>query len=75
MVDSNLIKPVESNQNIMGLTPAKEREEKKKRQDLHKQQTPKDELIQDEIIGSDGEKITGEITENGRDKHSIDYCA
>jgi len=74
MVDDNLIKPVANNQSVVGLTPAKDREEKKKRQNFsrqEKQSVP----IQDEIIELNGEKIKSEVRDNGKDKHSIDYCA
>lgn len=75
MVDNNLIKPVVSNQTVTGLNPAKDREEKKKRQSFSERQKHQDELIEDEIIKSDGEKISAENTDKGPDKHSIDYCA
>ena len=74
MVDDNLIRPVESNQTVVGLTPAKDREEKKKRQNFNRQEKQSG-PIQDEIIELNGEKIKSEIKDNGKDKHSIDYCA
>ncbi|MHC4681699.1 MAG: hypothetical protein ACYTEK_23755 [Planctomycetota bacterium] len=36
--ESNLIKPVKSLQTITGLTPAKKRDERKRRQQLHQEQ-------------------------------------
>ena len=77
MVDSNhnIIKPVESLQNITGLTAAKRREERKKRQNPHEQKGPQHELAKDELNESAEEDIGSEIAENGRGEHSIDYRA
>lgn len=33
--DSNIVKPVEGMQNITGLSPARRRQQRKRRQDLH----------------------------------------
>jgi hypothetical protein len=67
----NLIKSVDNNQNVTGLTPAKSREERKKRQNMDKQQNRQ----HDELNEPAKEKIDGKIAENDQDKHSIDYCA
>ena len=64
----NIIKPVESLQNIKGLTPARRRKERKHRQNPHEQN---EEERKEELNGS-SEK---ELTENGAGRHSIDYCA
>ena len=64
----NIIKPVESLQNIRGLTPAKRREERKKQQNLQKQNEEEAEQQVDESTNE-------ETTENEGEQHSIDYCA
>ena len=71
----NLIKSVDNNQNVIGLTPAKSREERKKRQNMDKQQNRQQELAKDELNEPAKEKIDSKIAENDQDKHSIDYCA
>ena len=73
--DHNIIKPVESLQNIGRLTPTKRRQERKKRQNLYEQNDQEHELAEDELNESTKEDIDGEITENVQDEHSIDYCA
>jgi hypothetical protein len=71
----NVIQPVESLQNIAGLTPVKQRKERdpQKKQKQHnrqqqqdQEQTPEDtfEMKQDNTIG-----------EPEKDTNSIDYCA
>ena len=75
--DSNMIKPVESPQNIAGLTPTKRREERKRQQDLHKQKSEESEQEPNESV--DEETIGNELTENKNDRNpdgiGIDYCA
>jgi hypothetical protein len=71
----NLIKSVDNNQNVIGLTPAKSREERKKRQNMDKQQNRQQELAKDELNEPAKEKIDSKIAENDQDKRSIDYCA
>lgn len=69
--DSSIIKPVESLQNIGGLTPTKRREQRKRRQNLQKQkgsQQPNDE----QDLGS--EPVEDQSHENS-DSTGIDYCA
>ena len=69
--DSNMIKPVDGLQNITGLTPAKRREERKHRQQLHQKNT------EDDDTAEDTETLPEEQPENakGRDSGGIDYCA
>lgn len=73
--DFNIIKPVENLQNVGGVTPAKSREERKKRQNLHKKNDPQRPLPDSERDESTAEDIDSEIVDNDREQHSIDYCA
>jgi len=81
--DSNMIKPVEGLQNIAGLTPAKRREERKRRQQLHEENKQKDESAKGEPSESVDESAEGRVNplegnsgkKNGRDNGRIDYCA
>ena len=66
--DSNMIKPVEGLQNVHSLTPTRERQERKRRQNAPgHQQTPKeappDEAAEEQEPARDD------------DSHAIDYCA
>jgi len=71
--DYNIIKPVESLQNIAGLTPTRRREQRKRRHDLHKKNKEESEQ---EINDSIAEKtVSSKLTEDEEDQHSIDYCA
>ena len=70
--DYNTIKPVGGLQNIGGLTPAKRREERKQKQNLHEQNQ---EESKQELNESTEENLNNEITENEGDQHSIDYRA
>ncbi len=74
-IDHNIIKPVESLRNIGNITPAKRREERKKRQDLHEQNKEQRRGDEDQLNESTEENTNREIAENDRDDHSIDYCA
>ncbi|HBG26582.1 MAG: hypothetical protein A2Y10_16220 [Planctomycetes bacterium GWF2_41_51] len=74
-MDDRLIKPVEGNQNIIGITSAKDLKEKKKRQDFSGKQNQENQIIQDEIIESDGEKIKVDVPVVEKNKNSIDFCA
>ena len=47
--DYNIIKPVESLQNIGNIIAAKRREERKKRQDSHKQQARQHKPVEDKL--------------------------
>lgn len=65
--DYSLIKPVESPQNVTGLTPAKRREERKHRRNLHQEEKQKAE--------NTGDESADELVADENDRHSIDYCA
>jgi len=71
--DSNIIKPVESLQNIPVLTPAKRREQGKRRQPLHKGNKEHSEQEQNNL--ADEQDLDVELTENENDRDTIDYCA
>jgi len=71
--DHNIIKPVESLQNIANVTPAKRREERKRKRKFHKENEEEPEQKLNESI--DEESLSSEPAENGEDQHSIDYCA
>lgn len=71
--DHNVIKPVESLQNIASVTPTKRREERKRRRDFHKGNEEEPQQKQDESV--DEENLSNEVAENEEDQHSIDYCA
>ena len=78
--DSNMIKPVEGLQSITGLTPAKRREERKRRQQLHQENKEKDEQQMDgSFEQQDMDKPDEELAENrgdlNHDSTGIDYCA
>lgn len=78
--NSNMIKPVEGLQSITGLTPAKRREERKRRQQLHQENEEKDEQLMDESFEEqDMDNQDEELTENrgdlNTDSTGIDYCA
>ena len=71
--DSAIIKPVEQSQNVGGLTPAQRREERKRRKNMHRENTEKPEQEQND---PDENKSAGnEFTEKEKARHSIDYCA
>lgn len=71
--DSNLIKPVDSLQNISGLTPVKHREERQTRQQLQQENNEKDETAQSEETLV--EKKAGDKSDINSDSIGIDYCA
>lgn len=74
--DSNIIKPVEGLQNIAALTPAKRREQRKRRQSLNKKKEHQYEQEPDEPDESvDRNELTSELNENDSDRSTIDYCA
>jgi len=73
--DYNVIKPAEGLQNIRGLAPAKHRDEKKKRQNLNKQNKEQGKLAEDEVNESAEEDLGSEIAKNDQDEHFIDYRA
>jgi len=69
----NIIQPVESTQNIAGLTPAKRREERKRRQNLPGEHNEEPEQQPSESV--DQEELNNELAEDENGQHSIDYCA
>ena len=71
--DFNIIKPVESLQNIAGLTPVKRRSERKRRQNLHDGEKQESEQELNELV--DEQQFSNEPTENEGEQHTIDYCA
>jgi hypothetical protein len=70
--DSNIIKPVESLHNIGGLTPAKRREERKRRQNWPEQENDEFEQQPDESVD---EQDMSDFDNNGDERNTIDYCA
>jgi len=69
--DSNIIKPVQSLQNITGLSPAKRREERKHRDQSHQEHMQEDESSEDK----QAEPEIRTENRNGRTNRKIDYCA
>jgi len=74
MADSNynMIKPVESLQNVAGLTPVKERKERNRQKDQKEKSQKEHEQIPDEAIQA---KTGNETAGQQNDPNSIDYCA
>ncbi|MHC4430260.1 MAG: hypothetical protein ACYS14_02355 [Planctomycetota bacterium] len=69
--DTNLIKPVQSLQNIAGLAPAKRREERNSRRQSHEKDTKQDEFAEDtEVTAQEQTQDKGQ-----KDGGGIDYCA
>ena len=77
MVDSdyNIIKPVETLQNITGVTPAKKRKKRKKRQNSSDQDEWQRETNEDQLNKSIEEDINSKIAVNDKSEHIIDYRA
>lgn len=73
--DQNIIKPVESLQNVTNLANAKRREERKKQQNSHQQEARQRKPIEDELNQLTEEDLGSEIAENDQDENSIDYRA
>jgi hypothetical protein len=78
--NSNMIKPVEGLQSITGLTPAKRRDERKRRQQLQQEGQDKDEQLMNESVEQqDKDDPSEEWTEDRDNMNSgttgIDYCA
>ena len=71
----NIIKPVQSLQNIGNVTAAKRREERKKRQNSREKETRQEQLAENELNESTEQDSYGKIAENDRDENSIDYRA
>lgn len=70
--DSNIIKPVEGLHNIAGLTPAKRREERKRRQNLQQEESPEPERELNEPVD---EQDSSKSADDRNDENTIDYCA
>jgi len=78
--NSNMIKPVEGLQSITGLTPAKRRDERKRRQQFKQENRDEDEQVMNESAQQqDVDNPSEEWTENPDNMNSgtagIDYCA
>ena len=71
--DFNIIKPVESLQNIAGLTPVKRRSERKHRKSLHDGEKQESEQELNESV--EEQRFSNKPDENEGDRHTIDYCA
>ncbi len=73
--DYNAIKPVDSLHNVTGLSPVKQRHERRRRQNLHSQheKQPEEESAESPDSQNPDEEVAGNGNEN--DKHSIDYRA
>jgi len=78
--DSNMIKPVEGLQSITGLTPAKRREEGKRRRQLNQENAEEGEQqLNESVDEQDMADSLKEQTENSSSRNpdgtGIDYCA
>jgi hypothetical protein len=71
--DSSIIKPVESLQNISGLTPTRRREQRKKRQTLNQENGQNPEQETDEQL--DDQCPKDKNAQNQNRPGTIDYCA
>ena len=71
--DYNIIKPVESLKNIVGLSPTRRREQRRGRQDTN---AGHNEEAEQQMSESSGQADSdSEPTEDRNGRHSIDYCA
>ena len=75
--NSNMIKPVEGLQSITGLTPAKRRKERKRKQQLDqkKDEQQMDESFEQQDMDSNDNEWTEKRDELEHDSTGIDYCA
>lgn len=78
--DSNMIKPVEGLQSITGLTPAKRRQERKRRQQLNQESEQKDEQLTNESaqqrnMDDNSEEWTENRDNMNPESNRIDYRA
>ena len=76
--DSNIIKPVDNLNNITGLSPARRREERSRRQQLNKDNEEQDKQqpngsLDEQVPEDAGEKW--DVNGNGPDGNKIDYRA
>jgi hypothetical protein len=71
--DYNAIKPVDSLHNVTGLSPVKQRHERKRRENLHSQheKQPEDESAE----SPNNQSLDEEVAGDGKDQHFIDYHA
>jgi hypothetical protein len=78
--DFNMVKPVESLQNISGLSPAKRREERKRRQDTsgqkkeNSEQQPAEFIEEPELSGKSA-RGAQDVKNRQQDDAGIDYRA
>ncbi|MCX5635034.1 MAG: hypothetical protein NTW55_04220 [Planctomycetota bacterium] len=78
--DFNMVKPVESLQNISGLSPAKRREEKKRRQNTSGQKKDNSEqqlaeFIEESELNGESVRGTQDVKNRQQDDAGIDYRA
>ncbi len=76
--DSIIIKPVEGLHNIAGLTPAKERENRKRRQQLKRANEQGSDTEGQPNDTTDDQQLPVDLTENENEQSTsdgIDYCA
>jgi len=71
--DSNIIKPVEGLQNVAGLVPARDREQKKRRQ--HPREENIESAQQEQDRSAERQKPRSKTAKNKNDRDAIDYCA
>lgn len=71
----NIIKPVETLQNITNVTPAKYREKRKKQQNSSDQDQWEHKTDENELKESTEEDINSKIAANDKSEHIIDYRA
>ena len=71
--DSNMIKPVDSLQNIVGLAPTRRREQRKRRQQMFSEKQEKEKNQNTEEAKKNDNKESLYIDDAGDSK--IDYCA
>jgi len=71
--DSNIIKPVEGLQNVAGITGARDREQKKRRQHLLDENTENPQ--RERRKSTDKQNIRKKVGKNESDRDAIDYCA
>jgi hypothetical protein len=78
--NSNMIKPVEGLQSITGLTPAKRRDERKRKQQFQQESQDKDEQLMNDSAELQDMDNSSEGSAEDRDNMNsgttgIDYCA
>ena len=78
--DFNMVKPVESLQNIPGLSPAKRREERKRRQNTSGQKKEDSEqqpaeFIEESELSGESAYDTKDVKNQSQDDAGIDYRA